>query len=455
MVQLAFATFAYDRVAPASTLANFFVEPTPNSPTESARLPRPGLVSTYTWGSGPIRGLFRQAGIGSGGLFAVSLTTAYLAGASVGTISGTDMVRWAAGRSQVVAVANGVAYAYAGTSFAAITDTDLPSVSDVVYFGGRFVFSARDADRFYWSDVNDATSVDGLNYATAESASDPIVGMATLGAELFLFGSTTIESWSENAAATDSTEAFQPNPTQFARGCAARDTIVKADNSLLWLGDDRIIYRTGPVPERISTHGIEDKLRRCTSISTCTAWAASVDGHALYCINVTGVGTYAFDIATSLWSEWSSYGKAVFRGRCAATVDGTVYLGDDTAATIWVLTPGIYLDGADSIQFRASAFHETKARFERCDRLTLLCSKGTGTTTGAGSDPLVEMRYSDDLGKTWCDWRQGNLGKIGEYSRRVRWQRLGPMRAPGRVFEVRSTDPVLFTLSALNLNEAA
>lgn len=455
MVQLAFATFAYDRVAPASRLVNMFTEPTPQSPTEGARLPRPGLVSTYTWGSGPIRGLFRQAGIGSGGLFAVSLTTAYLAGSSVGTISGTDMVRWAAGRSQVVAVANGVAYAYAGTSFAAITDSDLPSVSDAVYFAGRFVYSVVGSDRFYWSDPNDATSVDGLNYATAESSSDPLVGMATLGAELFLFGSTSIESWSENAGAADATQTFQPNPTQFARGCASRDTIQKADNAVFWLGDDRVVYRTGNVPERVSTHGIEDKLRQCTSISTCTAWTATVDGHALYVLNITGIGSFALDIQTGGWSEWQSYGKTVFRGRCSASVDGSVYLGDDTTSTIWKLTPGVFLDGTDSITFVASSFYETKARFERCNRLTLLCAKGVGLTTGTGSAPVVEMRYSDDQGKTWCDWRQGNLGAIGQYSTRVSWQRLGPMRAPGRAFEVRGTDPVLNVFKALNLNEAA
>lgn len=455
MVQLAFATFAYDRVAPASRLVNLFVEPTPQSPTESARLPRPGLVSTYTWGSGPIRGLFRQAGIGSGGLFAVSLTTAYLAGSSVGTIGGSDLVRWAAGRSQVVAVASGTAYAYAGASFAAITDSDLPNVSDVVYFAGRFVYSVVGSDRFYWSDPNDATSVDGLNYATAESSSDPIVGMATLGAELFLFGSGSVESWSENAGATDPTQTFQPNPTQFARGCAARDTIQKADNALFWLGDDRVVYRTGNVPERVSTHGIEDKLRQCAGIASCTAWTATVDGHALYVLNIAGIGSFALDIQTGGWSEWQSYGKTVFRGRCSASVDGSVYVGDDTAATIWKLTPGAFLDGADSITFEATAFYPTNARFERCNRLTLLSSKGVGLTTGQGSDPVVEMRFSDDLGKTWCDWRQGSLGKIGEYSRRVSWQRLGPMRVPGRLFQVRCTDPVLFTASGLNLNEAA
>ena len=71
---------------------------------------RPALVTGAQWGSGPIRGVFCQPGVGYGHIFAVSGNTVYLGGVSQGTIPGNDLVRFAASPTQVVAVSESVAY---------------------------------------------------------------------------------------------------------------------------------------------------------------------------------------------------------------------------------------------------------------------------------------------------------------------------------------------------------
>lgn len=66
-----------------------------------------------------------------------------------------------------------------------------------------------------------------------------------------------------------------------------------------------------------------------------------------------------------------------------------------------------------------------------------------------GSDPRVMLRLSNDGGKTWITepWRAA--GKVGEFYRRVRWNRLGSARR--RVFEVSVTDPIPWRITAAYL----
>lgn len=58
--------------------------------------------------------------------------------------------------------------------------------------------------------------------------------------------------------------------------------------------------------------------------------------------------------------------------------------------------------------------------------LQLDCESGVGLDgITQGTDPVINLRWSDDGGHTWSSYHQRSLGKIGEYSRRVIWRRLG------------------------------
>jgi PKD repeat protein len=56
------------------------------------------------------------------------------------------------------------------------------------------------------------------------------------------------------------------------------------------------------------------------------------------------------------------------------------------------------------------------------------------------SDPQVMLRISNDGGKTWISEQWRGAGKLGEYFRRIRWNRLGQARR--RVFEASVTDAI-------------
>ncbi|MBV8683783.1 MAG: hypothetical protein JO111_12990, partial [Caulobacteraceae bacterium] len=233
-----------------------------------------------------------------------------------------------------------------------------------------------------------------------------------------------------------------------------------------WVGDNKVVYRVGSVPQRISSSSIEDKIRQCANPGALSAIVATFEGHEFYVLNIPGVGSFAYDISRvgtqaqaygdsysrGEWQEWKSYGRAQFRGQVACMLNGVVYVGDDTTNDLWVMEVGAWSDADGPLTRQASAFIKVEEGAPRCLNIVLHAVMGQGTDSGVGSSPVVEMRYSDDQGETFGPWRSALLGARGRYRNRALWQRLGLMRAPGRLVQVRCSDPVDVAFSHLELN---
>lgn len=52
----------------------------------------------------------------------------------------------------------------------------------------------------------------------------------------------------------------------------------------------------------------------------------------------------------------------------------------------------------------------------------------------------IMLSYSRDGGETWSNWKYRDIGKLGQYARKVKF---GPLGASGKFrFRIRVTDPV-------------
>ena len=61
-------------------------------------------------------------------------------------------------------------------------------------------------------------------------------------------------------------------------------------------------------------------------------------------------------------------------------------------------------------------FHQGGAnKAERCNNIVVQGARGVGLATGQGSDPITELRFSDDQGRSWSDWFQTSPGAVGQY----------------------------------------
>ena len=351
---------AYSRVAgstPETRLVNLYMEEddSGSSPDQYFRLQRPGLTRLATLDQGRVRGLFQSDNsITSDPIVVAGTSWFHLSNGSditaIGTIGDDGLqVRMAATFERVGVVAGGDLTIWNGTtttkiqvrdkldaSDPAIELTDLPPIVDFDVLNGYYVLATADGT-FYWL-VPGESSVQALNYATAEALPDGLVAIRRLRDELFLFGQQSIEVWQ---ASGDASATFSRATGRLIdRGCIARDTVAVFDNSLVWVADDSIVYRLAEVPERISDFGIEERLRNRTDDPS--AWVFTTYGHKFYVLTIPGQGTFAYDAATKMWCEFSTIGAATWRASLGIDTTSGALAGDATG--IFRLDPTSSLD---------------------------------------------------------------------------------------------------------------
>lgn len=428
-------------------VSNMYYEETPDGPGPDARFGRPGLDNLVQRGAGPVYAVFQWQGY----TFSVSGSTVWRDSTNIGSITVGSDVRWATSETQIVIVSNGAAYLVTLDDVTQIADPDLPDyIIDVGYADGRFLYLGKDTGKWWWSDVGDAASIDGLSFATAESAPDPLTGVISVQDSFVLFGTQTAEWW----YATGVVDApFQrSNGRRYDKGCVARETIRSADNTGYFLGNDRVVYRMGDVPQRVSTYDVEDHIRRVSDADITSAWAFVTwfGGHTFYVLSLPGQSTWAYDISQNKWQEWTSWEKDNFRVRSSF---GPL-LGDLYTGKIMQFNQDLYTDLGDPIVRVTSAYLPLRSGSLRNFNLMLGTIRGVGTVYGGDEpNPVVEMRFSDNEGRTFSDWMTADLGGQGEYEAKAIWWSLGALHAPGRLFEFRCSDPVEFTAYLVKYNE--
>ena len=131
------------------------------------------------------------------------------------------------------------------------------TVVDVAVIKSYVVILTGNSQRCYYLTPG-TTTVNALNFFEAESEPDRVVALTTVGDQLWLIGESTTEPW----YVTGETVPFAPvRGRAFGRGGIA-GTHVKLADSLIIVGDDKIVYRVTSGPEPISTPTISEAIRK-------------------------------------------------------------------------------------------------------------------------------------------------------------------------------------------------
>lgn len=448
-------------------MINLYPEAIPEGGKESAFLSRcPGLRLLTTCGTGPVRGLWR---FGEDG-YAVSGQTLYKVDSAwqtvaLGTIEGSGPVSMVDNGTQLMIAANPKGYIYNKTTggFSEITDPDFPGAVSVGYIDGYFVFNEPDTQRVWITSLLDGTSIDPLEFASAEGFPDKLVSLIVDHREVWLFGTSTVEVW-YNSGETD----FPLTRIQGAFlevGCLAAYSVAKLDNSVFWLGADArgngMVYRAnGYVPQRISTHYIEDLIQSYDDASDAIGYTYQQGGHSFYVLNFPRANrTLVYDAATNLWHERAGFFNGSFvrhRSSCMMNFNNETVVGDFQNGNLYGFDLEVYEDNGTVQKYlrswRALPTGQNNLKRTAQHSLQLDCESGVGLITGQGSAPVVSLRWSDDGGHTWSNYHNASLGAIGQYGTRVIWRRLGmTQKLRDRVYEISGTDPVKITILGAEL----
>jgi hypothetical protein len=343
-------------------MVNLFAEAIPEGSggKEAGFLLRcPGLRLLATVGDGPIRGLWVTNGIAyvvSGSEF-YSLTTNYTA-TLIGSVSGTGPVSMADNGTQLFIACNPVSYIYNTSTavFGQITDADFPGAGSVGYLDGYFVFNEPDSQKFWVTSLLDGTSIDPLDFASAEGYPDNVIALIVDHREIFLFGNTSVEVWYD--AGTPDFPLARIQGAFMEVGCAAAYSVAKLDNSVFWVGSDArgrgIVYRAnGYTPARISTNAVEYAIQSYGNLSDAIAYTYQQDGHPFYVLIFPSAGaTWVYDVSTQLWHERAGFENGDFtrhRSNCQMAFNSEVVVGDYEDGRLYAFDLDVYADD-DQIQ---------------------------------------------------------------------------------------------------------
>ena len=454
-------------------MVNLFPEIIPEGGIEPAFLQRtPGLSPLVTLGvgAGEVRGLWAFGAY----MYAVCADKLYKLDSSytateLGTIAGSGPVSMADNGIQLFIAANGPGYIYNASTdvFAPITDPDFEGAVNVSYLDGYFVFNQPNSQSIWVTQLLDGSSVDPLDFASAEGDPDNVVGLIADHRELWVFGTNTVEVW-YNAGATD----FPLQRIQGAFneiGCASAYSIAKMDNGLFWLArDDRgdgMVYRaSGYTGQRISTHAVEWQIQQYGDLSDAIGYTYQQDGHSFYVLVFPSANTtWVYDAATQAWHERAGWNNGQFtrhRGNCQVFFNTQVILGDFENAKLYALRQDVYADDTHPQRWLRSwralptgvnNYNETAQH-----SLQLNCETGVGLNSGQGFDPQVMLRWSDDGGHTWSYEHWRSMGRLGNFGFRTFWRRLGMTdKLRDRVYEISGTDPVKIAIVGAELSLTA
>ncbi len=443
-----------------------------SNPKQKALFPTPGLRRLFSVDTESSRGLFFQDGRTWGVIgatlyeFDLDANTA----STIGTIPDDGLpVSFASngrGGEQLAICGGGELKIFdllTDTLSAAITLPLTNAPTMIAFIDGFFLLLEADTVRVWFSALEDGESWDALDFFARSETSDNLVAMHVIADRIWLLGSQTLDIWVDVG---DADTPFVPyTGTQTYQGSLARYGSVRHGNSLFWVAHTDAgtahVMRASEGGERvISTDAITWAINVFPRVDDCEACAFEQNGHPFIAFTFpsgategTQCGvTYVWDDKEELWHQRASYDSLLgiffrWRVRGVCQTDQGILVGDYSEAEIYALDPLTYTENGSMIRrVRRAPYLSSEAEWMYLDSFEVGVQSGVGLNSGQGSDPMLALRRSTNAGRTYGPSVTARVGKMGEYTTRAIWRKLGRSRADWLVIEVSCTDPVPFIL---------
>ena len=386
-----------------------------------------------------------------------------------------------------------------GLNFSVLPSTDgaFSGANTVDIIDNYFVYNNPTTQQWGASDLLSPISPQ-TSYSLKDGAPDDLVALIVDHREVYLMGEISSEVWTDVGTVPFPFQRIPGTSTQ--HGIAAPFSLYRLGNSFAYVsrnnrGQAQIMQMQGYIPQRISTHAVENTLAN-QYVEDAIAWTYQLEGHEVYVVTFPTLNlTWAYDATTQMWHKWlytatdSTYER--HRGNCCAVFQGLVIIGDYENGKLYQLDRTNYTDDGQTIRRLRRAPHlVTEFQRQYFDELQIQFQPGVGTTglsstlqvinlqspyviTDTGTltigaletvylgevstinqftpttYPQAMLRWSNDGGSTWSNEHWTGVGQMGKYRNRAIWRRLGTAR--DRIFEVSVTDPVNFVIISANL----
>lgn len=445
MPDLDFATSSYDRGRgglPPLPVVNMVLEQAPTEKSTKMLQSRMALIEQGdNLGNGPIAAVMIKDGVLGGARFAVSDGVVYRGTVNIGALAGTGPVSLAGNEGGVMAAAGSTMRYYNGSTLTDVAFPDSAGVTKVISGAGRFIALREDTGKFYWTAVLSST-IDPLDFATAENQPDRVLDALFIDDILLLFGSETVEFWPN---VQDADLPFQPLEGRvIEKGIRATGCAAAIGSTFAWVTNENQVCLSDE-NNIISNNGLQERIEASESVSL---FSFVMGGNEFLCLQLD-TETQVYQPRTGAWSEWKSYGQ----DRWAVSCYSNGFLGSDIDGRIFQFGAGHVDLGGPLERMWTAGFPINSGGVKISNAMTRVNVGQTPFLTGDYVDPSIEMRQSRDGGRTWGAWRQKSLGRQGAYRTDVQWRALGLASRPSLLMQFRVTDPVDIRTSGVSVNE--
>lgn len=353
---------------------------------------------------------------------------------------------------QTVLTSGGLSYVAVGASLTQITDSDLLPAHSCGFVDGYALFG-HDDGRFSWSSLDEATSIDALDFATAEGSPDGMLRLLTRRREVWLMGSKSVEIYGPTGNADS---AFERLPGAYIeRGCLAGASAVSTDDLMVWVADDGTVRAAqGYEGVRISTHEIDRAISDEPDKSAIVAWTYSNRGHTYYVVSGTAF-SYAFDFTTKQWHQRQSYGLNRWRAQWHAKLGSKLIVGDYASDKLYELAHDAYDEAGTALVMTVEApiLHKYPQELRLNEiAFDVVAGQGVNSTDPHVGQPEIMLQLSHDGGKTWAPTRRREVGRLGEFGKRVRFHRNGTSNEDGFKFRISASAGVVRGISGASVD---
>lgn len=227
-----------------------------------------------------------------------NLTAIFVPGGNLATSTGEVYI--AENNNSEIAITDGIhiyVYNYANETFKVSGIDFTASYAEFSFSPGyitfqntRFIVAANGTTSWVLSGPNDGTSWpdDAQHIGQLQSKPDRVQAALPFpgrGNQLFLFGSSVAESWTDIGAALF---PYQRNSSfNIDYGCINPATIAFQDEFVVWIGISEeagpvLMYSTGGAVKEISTDGIDYQLSLLKNPQDSSGFLIKLDGHLIY-----------------------------------------------------------------------------------------------------------------------------------------------------------------------------
>lgn len=454
------------------TLNMYVIDAGPDARNKTALVPTAGLLEILDLGGVSCRGITKNNGyvyiVVDDSVYKLDINTdinTINSSTLLGTIgTTTGAVKFSNNPTQIMLVdgsPNGYIITIATDAFAVIADTDFKGGTHVVFCDGYFIYNEPNTALIRTSALNDGTSWDALDVGTVESKPDKLVGLAVNKGEVWCFGEETVEVWYDAANALGI--PFSPRVgSEIDIGCAAAYSIVEIDDIIMWLDTRGCVVEssysqyirnnnTGYAINIVSDESLQAKISSYVSIRDAVATTYIDRGHIIYQITFPlAKKTWCYDRLTKVWTERAyhdNYANELVAhiAEFCCVLNNKLFICGQSKGKLYIMSHDYKDDAGEPIRrIRRTATFSVENKLIGVNKLELRMGSGAATQSGLGSAPVILLRYSHDGGYTWSNSIPQSIGMVGEYGKRIIWNRLGT--GSEWIFEFTIVEPIEFSI---------